>query len=89
MSKRRKRRGKVETDHLSDSITEAFGAAMKLWAEWQSPHGPAVVVDVAPCSALDDKYERTDGFDGGWWITYRVIRHWGKEAWNRGYREED
>jgi hypothetical protein len=87
---RRRRKRKVEKDFLTDKITDAFAAAMKLWDVWESPDGPAVVVDVCPCSALSEgTLEPVDGFTGGWWVTYRVLRHWGKEAWNRDYREED
>lgn len=85
MAGRRKR--KVEKDLLVESIKTAFEAAMHLWAEWESPDdGPVVVVDVCPASAVDDKFEPVPHFSG-WWITYRVIKTWGKEAWNRGYRE--
>lgn len=84
MSRRRRKRNKrVEIDLLIPGIVAAFEAAMKLWDVWESPQGPAVVVDVATCSALNKDGERTEGFDGGWWVTYRVLKDWGKEAWNR------
>ena len=57
----RKREGPVEKDLLTESIVAAFEAAFRLYREWESPDGPAVVRDVS-CAV-----------GGGWWITYRVI----------------
>lgn len=80
---RRKRDKRVEIDLYVRDIKTAFEAALKLWDVWESPEGPAFVADITLCSALDSDGEPDPEYPGGWWITYRVLKHWGKEAWNR------
>lgn len=61
---------KKDRVYTTDSAFVAFDAAMA-WAnhaEWASKEGPAIVRDVELAK-------------GGWRITYRLIKHWGKEAW--------
>lgn len=67
---RKHRRGRMlkEAVFITTNIGVAFEAAFRLYGEWKSPEGPAVVTDVA-CVA------------GGWEITCRIIKFWGKEAW--------
>ncbi len=66
----RKRKKELEVLIVdTKSITMAFDAAMKLYAEWESPEGPAVVTDVDIMVG------------GGWAIHCRLISVWGKEAW--------
>lgn len=66
----RKRKKELEEVILeTKSIKVAFEAAFKLYLEWESPEGPAVVTDV-DCMV-----------GGGWAIHYRLISVWGKEAW--------
>lgn len=69
------RRGeKKERVYRTTSIEVAFRAAVGLWKDrWDSPEGHAVVTDVDQASGKHG---------GGWWITYRLIKHWGKEAWS-------
>lgn len=59
---------KVERCVDTLDIRTAFEAALKLYQEWESPEGPAVVRDV---SRSGKQYT----------IVYRLIRVWGKEAW--------
>jgi len=67
--KQRKTRTLEEVVFITPNIVVAFEAAFKLYGEWESPEGPAVVTDV-------------DCMVGGKWaITYRLIKTWGKEAW--------
>lgn len=67
------RRLKKDRVYTTDSIYEAFDAALA-WANWsgrqtwESGEGPAAVRDVQQVK-------------GGWRITYRLVKHWGKEAW--------
>lgn len=67
MAGRRKRR--VERTYVTDSLLEAFEAALRLYDVWDSPDGEAVVRDVDDIGL------------GRFRITYRVIAVWGKEAW--------
>lgn len=61
---------KKDRVYTTDSAFVAFDAAMAWanWVEWASKEGPAAVRNVEHVS-------------GGWRITYRLIKHWGKEAW--------
>lgn len=71
MSRKRRKRPREleEVLYTTPDIKEAFEAAFRLYQEWQSPEGPAVVTEV-------------DCMVGGrWGITYRLISQWGKEAW--------
>lgn len=68
MANRRRRKCRVEECLVTTSIREAFEAAMALGLEWASPDGPAVVREVKQ-------------YGTGWIVHYRVVRHWGKEAW--------
>ncbi len=69
MSRERRKRSLKESKYVTPSVVVAFEAAFKLYQEWESPEGPAVVTEV-------------DCLVGGKWrIHYRLLSQWGKEAW--------
>lgn len=64
---------KIEIERVTESIGLAFDAAMHIGELWQSPDGPAVVVDVDP---LVNEAGRSQ-----YSYAYRLISDWGKEAY--------
>lgn len=69
-----RKQARKERVYRTNSIEVAFRAAFGMWKEqWDSPEGPAVVTEVD---------QAIGAHGGGWWITYRLIKTWGKEAWS-------